>query len=296
MNKYVAYNSNTSVEFLNEIDAINFASNNNMNIKTINVEIIDEGNYEIITHKDRLNNQVFLNLDSSYRIYKYVSEDVAQYLHDTTLPPHGLDYIVSVEPKFKAIRVFDKGFLTNVTWWTYNYDNNTYGEEILKVNIEYVQVVDTTMNSANSVVSRTTTRQWILENNTYKNDLSDVKITKKNYNTAIERNEEGKVRRNNIFVGITEKYVILLMILETQGDQILVQNIGKQMLSEISSSVSDYISIGSVKIFEELDLLNNIQYNLDFIIPNVSPFTIHFNNGIGLTIREYLKELLKGNI
>lgn len=247
---------------------------------------------------DDLQEQITLvvtnNPSKSYRIYKYLSSELVPSVTDVSLPPKGIDYTISLTPKLKASRTLDKGFLTNVVWSAVKEDLTE--EEVLKVSIVYTQADDAPMNSAKTVLSRITVRQWILEDGSYKEDLRDIKVTNKEYSTLIEQNEEGKRRRNNIFIDLSQSYITLLTILSTGGDIVAAQNIGKQFLSELSTEISDYTNLGSNLILTALDNLSNMEYMLNTIVPDVAATQLMVPNAIGLEIKEFIKEKFKGNI
>lgn len=257
----------------------------------------------LLREQEILSISIFNKPSTSYRIYKYVSPNIVNIVSDVTLPPWGIDYKISVLPKLKAIRAFDKGFLINVKWFIWDYENNNPIEEILKVSIEYMLIDDAPMESSKSVISRRTVRQWIKEDNTYDPELLDIKVTSKIYETQLERNSEGERRRNNIFVDLTEQYVALLTILSTNGNISDAQDIGKAFLSEISSDLSDYKSIGSNKILTTLDSIINPLYilatpinDVDLPFEKISVIRQLVSSSEGYTVLEFIKEKFKGNI
>ena len=215
--------------------------------------------------QDKLAIRVKNKPSECYRLYKYLSSELTKNI-DPTLPPHGIDYIISLTPKLEAVRTILTGLLLNVVWYG-KYDG--LEEEVLKVQINSTLADDAPMPSAQTLLTRTTKRQWIKEDGTYLEDESDVKITTKKYKTLLEQNEEGKRRRNNIFVDLTQDYVTLLTILSTNGDLVAAQDIGKLFLSEVSVDINDYISLGSNVILNTLDSIVNPTYLLDTIVPNL---------------------------
>lgn len=246
-------------------------------------------------NKDFLKEEIRLNPSTSYRIYKYLTEDAVQSVKDISIPPHSINYTIATEPKLKKVITFDKGFDVNVTYHVWDYTNNVSIEEVLKIESTYTQDNNNSMPSARDVLSRFKTRKWILEDGTYKIDNSDVKVTEKVYSTLIERNVEGERRRNNIFVALTQDYTTLLYILATSQDLVAAQSIGASLLSNITAT-SDYIKFGSQLILNQLDNITDTQYLLDTVIPNIAPIQGTVPLSIGLTVREYLKQKLRADI
>lgn len=244
--------------------------------------------------QDQIALTVTNNPSKSYRIYKYLSSELVPAITDVTLPPKGIDYTISLTPKLKAVRTLDKGFLTSVVWSAVKEDLTE--EEVLKVSITYTQADDAPMDSAKTVLSRITTRQWILEDGTYKEGLRDIKVTNKEYPTLIEQNEEGRRRRNNIFIDLSQSYVTLLTILGTNGDIVAAQDIGKQFLSELSTEINDYTNLGSNLILTSIDNLTDTNYLLDTVVPDITPIQGLVPTAISLTIKEFIKKKFKGEI
>lgn len=243
--------------------------------------------------QNKLANRVNNKPSQAYRLYKYLSSELVNTVVDITLPPKGIDYTISLLPKLKAVRTINKGFLTEVIW--YGIYNNVE-EEVLKVSIEYTLANDAPMNSAKTVLSRVTKRQWIKEDGTYQVDELDVKITNKEYLTLLEQNDEGRRRRNNIFIDLSQDYVTLLTILVTNGDLVQAQDIGKQFLSDLSTEVNDYTNLGSNLVLDSIDNLTNPSYILDTIVPDIAPIQQLVPLAVGMEIKEFIKEKFKGNI
>lgn len=258
--------------------------------------------------QNRLAISVINNPSEAYRIYKYVKSDEAWKVRDVTQPPWALNYKKDIKPKLEDVLTIVKGFAINVTWniWDYNAVDiyNAVVEEVLKVDTIYTLSDHPTqailMPSARDILMKERTRQWIREDNTYDETLSDIMVTRHVYKKAQERNVEGQRRRTNIFVDITDKYLSLVGIITE--DPAVAQMAGAMFLSQISNDVSDYKSIGSPAVLGNINNLasttqnNGDEYYLNHVIPDNALTQQIAPDGIGMTIETYLIQKFQGII
>lgn len=271
------------------------------------------------------------NPDQSYRFYKYLLE--GHMPSDVTVAPKALNYNITVDPKMgKNIETVDpQGSLVYANWWAYDSRGTVPVEEVLKVDIEYTYADDAEFNTAKTVLSRQVRRQWILENGTYKiwtpeeieSGESDIKLTDKVYGTYRARREVGQRGRANVQAIGEEKFIKLVTLLITGGNQQLAETLGKSVLRKYSAEYNEFWSVGDGSfmqaVLDENDTTDLLDKRGDPIILGISansllsavvpaaPFTINIGYGPmtfnqivpgseGLSIRQFLYEKYRGNI
>ena len=279
---------------------------------------------------DRLIDLVEYDPSNSYRIYKYLLEDKSPIHKDVRVPPMSINYTIDVNPKLqkKVETIDEKGSLIYVEWWAYSDDGVTPIEEVLKVSIEYTYEVDTGIPAAKTVLSRKVTRQWILEDGTYRswsqeqidNGESDLKTRIKLYPDYRTRKEVGQKRRKNIIAIGEERFVTLVTLLISSGDQFEAEKLGKSILRLYADEYSEFYNVGDSSFMEGILLENSSSDLLDDkgaiinggisandVLETVVPATIDLGQGPipfnaivpgseGLKIREFISEKYKGNI
>ncbi len=243
---------------------------------------------------------VMLKPSENYRLYKYLHDTFKGLMLDLTIPPKGIDYIINVTPKMKkTTEQFDEhGFLVSAVWSAYDWENDQIIEELLKVDITYELLDDAAINAAKTVVGRQVSRQWILEDGTYKADLSDVKVTNKDYPTYMHRKAQGQIRRRNIAAMTEEAFVTLVTILHTAGDQEAAEALGKGLFAKMLTAFSAYLDVGAPNLMDAITAEAEEPYNtvLNIVIPDAAPVNLLYPNAVGMTIRNYLIERYSANL
>jgi len=257
-----------------------------------------ESEVEVNTLNNIIPYRVALKPDQNYRLYKYLFKDHATLVEKLHEPPFGFDYTINVDPKMKkTTQVFNAdGFLTSVIWSIYDFDLGQPIEEVLKVDIVYDLNEDATLQAAKTVIGRTTTRQWILEDGTYKADLSDVSTRKKTYDTHLERKQQGQTRRKNIASFTEEAFVTLVTILHTAGDQQAAEDIGKVLLGTYQADFNNYIEVGHDALITSIE--NHVgapaEAALEVVVPDTAPVNVLYPTAVGQTIRAYIADRYRG--
>lgn len=232
----------------------------------------DYSEIEIPNPATELRDKVEQNPDTSYRIYKYLLEDVAAKNKDVNVPPKGIEYIKDVSPKLqkKVENIDARGALVNVEWWAYDDVSNTWIEPVLKVWVNYYYKQDAGIKASESILSREVFRQWILENGTYKelgtideikNDLTDVKYTYKRYHKVDDPSEpdynlssrEGKRRRENIQRLGEERFVTLVAALITGWNSELAEILGLALIRKYANEYTEYKENGDRSFVDIID-------------------------------------------
>lgn len=273
------------------------------------------------------------NPSESYRFYKYLLGDSAGAL-DVSVAPKSINYNISVDPKLgKNQEIIDpQGSLIFADWWAYENKGTVLVEPVLKVDIAYqYDDEDADFNTAKTVLSREVRRQWILEDGTYKswteeeieNGESDIKVTNKVYPDYRARKIVGQRRRANVQAVGEERFITLVTILITQGDQEVAERLGKAILRKYATEYNEFWNTGDGAFMQGVldestttDLLDekgqvimpgmSANKLLNTIVPP-SPFTINLGFGPipfnaivpgseGLSIRNFISEKYKGNI
>jgi len=241
---------------------------------------------------------VSLKPDVNYRLYKYMYEDHARLVNSMHLAPFGFDYIINVDPKMKkTTEDFDaNGFLSNIVWSVWDWDLEEVVEELLKVTIVYDLADDAALQAAKTVLGRTVTRQWILEDGTYKADLSDTKVTKKTYDSHLHRKDQGEKRRHNIAAFTEEAFVTLVMILHTAGDQEAAEGIGKLLMGQYLSEFGLYLDVGHDALITAIEAHagDAAEAALDVVVPDAAPANVLYPTAVGQTIRAYIADRYRG--
>lgn len=240
---------------------------------------------ELPTAATELRDAVIDDPSNSYRIYKYLLQDVAAKIKDVKVPPKGIEYIKEVSPKLqKRIETIDpRGALTDIEWWAYDDLTDTWIEPVLKVKIIWSYKEDATIKAAESILYREVYRQWILEDGTYKvddtiediiagsggvtieevkNDLTDIKYTYKRYHKVDDpttpeytlSSKEGKRRRENIQRIGEERFITLVALLITGGDASIAENLGKALIRKYSTEYTEYKDNGDRSF---VDIIND---------------------------------------
>jgi hypothetical protein len=116
---------------------------------------------------------------------------------------HNINYNTELSQSIFPKRVFTKGELTSVVW----YSDQLLTNKLLDVTMVYVR------DAMGFAVSRTTTRKWVREDESF-HPL--FKITTKSYTiNPIDQILEGKRRRSNIVDGV--QLPVMSFLLETQS-------------------------------------------------------------------------------
>lgn len=244
-------------------------------------------------------NEVFYN----YKIYNFLNDTAKNKFKDFSAPPHSLDYIIDVKPRFHAIRNFNAGLVQVVRWYEWDYENPNPAEraiqEILKVEIKWTLADDSPFKATKSVLRRKTTRWWMTTNNEY--IPGTEKVTYKEYDSIIDKREEGRRRRQNIITLAGQDYTILSMILmnRTEAEALMLT---EQFFAKIVTSVNQYIE-GSNLLISELvegtllnDLLEDAAVVLDTVVPDLPITRFYTPKAIGVTVKDYIIERVKGNL
>lgn len=237
----------------------------------------------------------------TYTIYNYLNDAAKVKFKDYSIVPHAVDYVVDITPRLHPNRTFYTGLLTDVTWSSYDFDTKTPIEEVLKVHNDFYMIDDADFPSAKTVEYRITTRQWYRKEVGYDETLSDVKITRKDYDTPILQRSEGMRRRNNIYIDMTNNVVTLLAIMFYSNDPVpktSALTTGFGFLGQYAAYISPYKNDANPLFITSIENDTNPTYLtiLDTTIPNVFPINALFPDAVGLTIRNYMIEKLKGNI
>lgn len=176
-------------------------------------------------------------LDDKAKILKYVKSAAVAKKHHTEI-----DYKVELQTSLFPKRVFVKGELQKVSW----YSDEEMTDKVIDVDITYSRDAQGFANS------RTTDRTWY-NNNGEAN--KDKKTTKKLYDSnSGAQIKEGKTRRQNIIDGVikpTLACMVETMIAEMPAEDILMQ--GRDFMDSISVEFSNFISISST-ISDKSDL------------------------------------------
>jgi len=278
-------------------------------------------------YQDLLLAQVLDSPSVSYRIWKYLTEDVSYFFRDVipSVPPHGVEYTEMVQPKMNKVSevISPEGFLTDVIWSIYDFELDQEIEEILKIHVEYDVLEDAPIKTAKSVSGRTVTRQWIREDGTYLADESDAKITPKLYDTYLKRKKEGIRRRGNVMAIGEERFVTLvtLLVAALGGDQSKAEKVGHAILRQHELEYIAFEGTGDGKFMEDIldntdssDLVdkdgNVIQSGVsaNSVLDTSIPATIDLGQGpipieaivpganTTALIRDFVSEKYKGNI
>jgi len=228
----------------------------------------------------------------NYKIYNYLNDSAKEKYKDPSTIPHAIDYIIDVSPRFYAERVFNKGFITNTTWYT----DSTKNEELLKVWMDWETYEDSPMESAKTIKSRKTYRQWITDDNTYLPVSADTKITTKYYDTILLQRAEGRRRRDNIFTLLSKDFITLIALSQTSGNTTQAEQIGFTFISKYNKDVSDYKEVGSLMVIQDVLTDNSPEFNdmLNFIVPDIPPFNVLVPESVNYSIRDYLILKMQG--
>lgn len=227
----------------------------------------------------------FLQL-AQYQIYNYLTETAKVKYPDNTIPPHSIDYIIDVNPRFHKTQTFQHGFLIKTVLSEWDMVTNTPIAEITTINEEYSVKDDSLYESTKTVDYRIKTRQWTTIEGTYL--TGDEKVTTKIYDTVLLQREEGKRRRTNIFTFLSKDYFILRQLLlgETQEES---EAAGFVFLKQYSGRKTEFIE-GSWEI------INYVENDPDSFLNTV--ITDH-NVGIGTVSQVYpslFQELVNNDI
>jgi len=171
------------------------------------------------------------------KIYDYVP-DTSNY--KISRPPKGLDYVTGLATKLYPKRVFNKGELNNVKW----YSDEELTDLVLNVDIVY------TRDGARFPIERTTTRTWYKQNG---EPHPDVKVTRKIYDhDFLAKISEGIRRRGNLVNSI--QIPVLSFMYETipleEGEssgsfQVRVIMMGRAFLDSLQEEFSNFVSNSS---------------------------------------------------
>lgn len=202
-----------------------------------------------------------------------------------------INYKTELDSSLYAERTFQNGFLTLVEY----YADEPKTKLCLTVEVDYQTADDAQYEAGKTVLSRTTTRKWFRRNGRV--DNKDIKVTTKNYEHIIEKNQEGKRRRANIFNIAAGDLVICLMASETFGDQESAEQLALAFAGQYESQLATFVDVAAVA--QIVDAFNNdVTFMwLDNELPNNPLVTSGLPNAIvGETIRNYMVRSFKGEL
>lgn len=226
-----------------------------------------------------------------YKIYDLVNDE----LFEKNI--HDINYQTELKSgiKLHTIQTFTNDGLLDKTEFYNNYvDMNNKGDLILVVDESYIMIdnEDHLNLSARKVVERIKTRKWVK----YDGSIDDVnvKITNKKYDTFAKRNSEGRRRRNNI---VNYIYINIITAGVYSGIFTDVENGESELIDLMSDNNNDYnsyIASGKGHLIDAINTHSNAW--LDSIVAD-NPYTQSLCSWmIGMTLRSYMIEKLKGNI
>lgn len=172
-----------------------------------------------------------------------------------------IDYTI-LPTALHAVRVFSKGELQSVTWYT----DNTLAKKVLKVDIVYSR------DPFGFVTFRVTTRTWYNDDGT-ENPLTSVRT--KHYDELGKQGEVKKRRENNV-LSMQSQTLAYMVATGVGGDPLAALALGKTYMDTLDTEINKYIKSGS-PILSTAILSNTVDTWLDNIIP-----------GDAITIRDFM--------
>jgi hypothetical protein len=191
-----------------------------------------------------------------------------RYIKDSTYDPYSVpkehDYVTGLQIKLYPVRVFDKGELNTVYW----YSDIEKTDLIVRTDIIYNR------DSLNFVTNRVSIRTWINEDGS---DNPDTKMSIKEY-TQEEAIAEGVRRRTNVVSSFQQPTIGLMVQYAgyTPTDAVIE---GSRFMESISQEINSFIHTPRLNHFQSA-LTNATEMWLDADIGNA------------VTIRDYLIDFI----
>lgn len=187
------------------------------------------------------------------------------------------------------------GFLETTEFYDGYVDPSNKGNNAIKITETYTTdpAHASLYPSARAVETRNKTRAWYLTDGSL--DELNIKTTTKNYDTQAKKNNEGQRRRNNIINKLTENTAMggIFSGVFADGNDAHVKLVDLMELH--SGAFSTYITSGRGHIYDDLTAESSVAW-LDTVVLDTPYTQAMVPQMIGMTLRNYILEKLKGNI
>lgn len=230
--------------------------------------------------------------NKDYLIYSLVSESLKK------IDVKDINYKTELisGKKLNPIQSFsNEGFLTSTKYYVDYVDSLNPGTLVLVIDESYTTMPEDSSEypSVRRPLSRTKIRKWTRSNGDI--DTFNTKVTTKHYDSFSKRNKEGVRRRNEIINILSENTAmggILSGIFLSEQDSF---NKLTSIMEQYSSSISSYVKSGRSNIYSDIQNDSSNTW-LDGIVVDSVQTQAMTPQMIGMTLRSYIIEKLKGNI
>lgn len=187
------------------------------------------------------------------------------------------------------------GFISKTEFYDGYIDPSNKGDNAIRITEVYTTdpAHASLYPSARGVETREKTRAWYLADGSL--DESHVKITTKKYDTQAKKNTEGQRRRNNIINKLTENTAMGGIFSGVFADSNDAHVKLVDLMELHSGAFSTYITSGRGHIYDDLTAESNVAW-LDTVVLDTQYTQAMIPQMIGMTLRNYILEKLKGNI
>lgn len=260
---------------------------------------------EFETPAKYLRDQVLANPNNSYRLYKWLHNDVAATIKDVTIPPKGIRYKTQTNPLVQKRRkvINARGALSSLEYWIYDTINNIWVEMTHKLTFIWTYSVDAPFKTGESILYSKQYIQYVFENGQFSTPYTideiyngvdsqgvaitditgaeieshetDIKYTYKRFHLEDDKTKpdyalssiEGVRRRENVSKIGEVGFITLTALLVTGGNQTLAENLGMAMIRKYSDEYDNYQKSGD-RSFIDLIETNGAQFILTDILGN----------------------------
>lgn len=240
---------------------------------------------EVKTYVDRINGS-----HKKFKVQNIADETVTGKDH------RSINYVTELKDGVRLHKKYDidevTGFLKATDYYK-DFDGNTHSNKILRVEETYEVDSEEPIINAKKATSRTKVRKYTLQD-TGEIDQTETKTTTKFYTEKGQTRNEGQRRRHNVQLILEDRIGLVLLLTGVAPDTTDVYSKLVKFIQDHNAAFTAWIESGRGDIF--LNVENDVKHFwLTQTIPDLPQTQALLPNSIGVSLRTFIVERLKGN-